>query len=91
MKEKLESLAQSYIESIAPSDPNFDISTLKYEYDIFMLGAEAAVKLLTAPDVSKCEDIEREASCKHSDWVDLYYSSGDLYGRYCKDCGDFFE
>ena len=52
---------------------------------------ERVVKLLTAPDVSKCEGIERETSCKHSDWIDLYYSSGDLYGRYCNDCGEFFE
>ena len=43
------------------------------------------------PHVSKCEGIERETSCKHSDWIDLYYSSGDLYGRYCNDCGEFFE
>ena len=37
------------------------------------------------------EKKEREASCKHSDWTDLYYSSGDYYGRYCNDCGEFFE
>ena len=43
------------------------------------------------PDVSKCEGIEREDSCKHTDWIDLYYSSGDIYGRYCRDCGEFFE
>jgi len=35
--------------------------------------------------------IEREASCNHSEWTDLYYSSGDYYGRYCNDCGEFFE
>ena len=49
------------------------------------------VKKLNEPAVSKCEDIEREATCKHSDWIDLYYDSGDWYGRYCKDCGEFFE
>ena len=49
------------------------------------------VKKLNEPAVSKCEEFEREASCKHSDWTDLYYSSGDYYGRYCNDCGEFFE
>ena len=49
------------------------------------------VKKLNEPAVSKCEEFEREASCKHSDWTDLYYDSGDWYGRYCKDCGEFFE
>ena len=49
------------------------------------------VKTCNEPHVSKCESIERETSCKHSDWIDLYYSSGDLYGRYCNDCGEFFE
>jgi len=49
------------------------------------------VKTCNEPHVSKCEGIERETSCKHSDWIDLYYSSGDLYGRYCNDCGEFFE
>ena len=39
----------------------------------------------------KAKDVECEDSCKHSDWIDLYYSSGDLYGRYCNDCGEFFE
>ena len=53
--------------------------------------AESEVKNLALPQVSKCEDVEREASCKHSDWIDLYYSSGDIYGRYCSDCGEFFE
>ena len=53
--------------------------------------ADRVVKLLTTPDVSKCGSIERETSCKHSDWIDLYYSSGDIYGRYCMDCGEFFE
>ena len=48
-------------------------------------------KNLALPQVSKCEEFEREASCKHSDWTDLYYSSGDYYGRYCNDCGEFFE
>ena len=37
------------------------------------------------------DGIEREASCNHSEWTDLYYSSGDYYGRYCNDCGEFFE
>ena len=37
------------------------------------------------------DGIEREASCNHSKWTDLYYSSGDYYGRYCNDCGEFFE
>jgi len=49
------------------------------------------VKKLNEPAVSKSEDIERDTSCKHSDWIDLYYSSGDIYGRYCMDCGEFFE
>ena len=49
------------------------------------------VKTCNEPHVSKSEGIERETSCKHSDWIDLYYSSGDLYGRYCNDCGEFFE
>ena len=49
------------------------------------------VKTCNEPHVSKCEGIEREDSCKHSDWIDLYYNSGDWYGRYCKDCGEFFE
>ena len=49
------------------------------------------VKTCNKPAVSKCEEFEREASCKHSDWTDLYYSSGDYYGRYCNDCGEFFE
>ena len=49
------------------------------------------VKTCNLPPVSKCEGIERETSCKHSDWTDLYYSSGDYYGRYCNDCGEFFE
>ena len=49
------------------------------------------VKKINEPAVSKCEEFEREASCKHSDWTDLYYSSGDYYGRYCNDCGEFFE
>ena len=49
------------------------------------------VKKLNEPAVSKCESIERKDSCKHSDWIDLYYNSGDCYGRYCKDCGEFFE
>ena len=30
------------------------------------------VKKLNEPAVSKCDSIEREASCKHSDWTDLY-------------------
>ena len=58
MREKLEQLAQEYIEGLAPSDPNFDISTLRYEYDVFLEGAEAAVKLLAAPAVSKCEGLQ---------------------------------
>ena len=52
---------------------------------------DSNVKKLNEPAVSKCEEFEREASCKHSDWTDLYYSSGDYYGRYCNDCGEFFE
>lgn len=52
---------------------------------------ESEVKKLNEPAVSKSEGIERETSCKHSDWIDLYYSSGDIYGRYCIDCGEFFE
>ena len=52
---------------------------------------QLSVKYLDLANVSKCESIEREHSCKHSDWVDLYYSSGDIYGRYCNDCGEFFE
>lgn len=46
---------------------------------------------LIEPAVSNNEGIELEAACKHSDWTDLYYSSGDYYGRYCNDCGYFFE
>ena len=52
---------------------------------------EYKVKKLNEPAVSKCDGIERESSCNHSDWIDLYYDSGDWYGRYCKDCGEFFE
>ena len=52
---------------------------------------EEKVKKLNEPAVSKCDGIERESSCNHSDWIDLYYDSGDWYGRYCKDCGEFFE
>ena len=53
--------------------------------------AKQEFKNLALPQVSESEDVEREASCKHSDWTDLYYSSGDYYGRYCNDCGEFFE
>ena len=52
---------------------------------------DSKVKKLNEPAVSKCDGIERESSCNHSDWIDLYYDSGDWYGRYCKDCGEFFE
>lgn len=51
----------------------------------------AVDKILRLLDVSKSDGIEREASCNHSEWTDLYYSSGDYYGRYCNDCGEFFE
>ena len=60
MREKLEQLAQEYIEGLAPSDPNFDISTLQYEYDVFLEGAEAAVKLLATTAVSKSDEPVRE-------------------------------
>ena len=50
----------------------------------------AVDKIMRLLDVSKSDGIEREA-CNHSEWTDLYYSSGDYYGRYCNDCGEFFE
>ena len=51
----------------------------------------AVDKIMRLLDVSKSDGIEREASCNHSKRTDLYYSSGDYYGRYCNDCGEFFE
>lgn len=57
----------------------------------YITEALSNVKKINEPAVSKCDGIERESSCNHSDWIDLYYDSGDWYGRYCKDCGEFFE
>ena len=72
------------------------LGEISYSRMVEMLNEKAEehyskVKKLNEPAVSKCDSIERETSCKHSDWIDLYYSSGDLYGRYCNDCGEFFE
>lgn len=46
MQDKIHDLAMAYLASIAPSDPNFDISTLKYEYEIFVAGANAMLDFI---------------------------------------------
>ncbi|MBF0651303.1 hypothetical protein IR083_21015 [Dysgonomonas sp. GY75] len=43
IQKMIEEGAISYIESIAPSDPNFDISLLRPEYDAFIDGANFAL------------------------------------------------
>lgn len=54
MKDKIMHLANKYVESIAPSDPNFDYSELSIEHESFIAGAEAVVKLFDLADVGDC-------------------------------------
>ena len=81
--EQLDALAKEYAKEKSSSE----VFRTAHEND-FKAGFSKALSLFA---VSKCDEFERETSCKHSDWTDLYYSSGDYYGRYCNDCGEFFE
>ena len=85
-KEKLTGIVRKSVEDAWYNRRS--LNPVKEQTEIIVNGI---MEQLNKPAVSKCEDIEREATCKHSDWIDLYYDSGDWYGRYCKDCGEFFE
>ena len=85
-KEKLTEIVQKSVEDAWYNRRS--LNPVKEQTEII---TNAIWEQLNKPDVSKCEGVELEASCKHSDWIDLYYSSGDIYGRYCSDCGEFFE
>lgn len=45
----------------------------------------------TSHNIIELTQTKNEPECKHNDWIDLYHSSGDFYGRYCKVCGEFIE
>ena len=46
IQKMIEEEAISYIESLAPSDPNFDVSVLRTEYEAFIAGATFALSQL---------------------------------------------
>ena len=76
MKKTIEELAWEYIQSIAGTDPNTDISLFEDDYNAFMAGANAVKNNVDLADVGGALPTQRDFLKTIIHWHEEYNEKG---------------